>query len=64
LLANPRVTIEVGTDKFEATAKPASPAERQGLWAMVKERNPSFKEYEKKTSRTIPVVILTRASSR
>ncbi len=62
LLANPRVTIEVGTDKLEVTAKPASPAERQQLWAMVKERNPSFKEYEKKTSRTIPVVILTRTS--
>ena len=59
LLANPRATIEVDTERLEVTAEPASPAEREGLWAMVTERNPAFKEYEKKTARTIPLVILT-----
>ena len=58
LLANPRATIEVGKERLEVTAEPAGPAERERLWAMVIERNPAFKEYEKKTRRTIPLVIL------
>ena len=59
LLANPRATIEVGNERLEVTAKPVGPAERERLWAMVIERTPAFKEYEKKTRRTIPLVILT-----
>jgi deazaflavin-dependent oxidoreductase (nitroreductase family) len=58
LLANPRATIEVGNERLEVTAEPAGPAERERLWAMVIERAPTFKEYEKKTRRTIPLVIL------
>jgi deazaflavin-dependent oxidoreductase (nitroreductase family) len=59
LLANPRATIEVGNERLEVTAEPAGSAERERLWAMVIERTPTFKEYEKKTRRTIPLVILT-----
>ena len=59
LLANPRATIEVGSEQLEVTIEPAGPAERERLWAMVIERNPAFQEYEKKTLRTIPLVILT-----
>ena len=59
LLANPRATIEVGNERLEVTAEMAGPAERERLWAKVIERNPAFKEYEKKTRRTIPLVILT-----
>lgn len=58
LLANPRATIEVGNERLEVAAEPAGLAERERLWAMVIERNPAFKEYEKKTRRTIPLVIL------
>ena len=58
LLANPQATIEVGNERLEVTAEPAGPAERERLWGMVIERNPAFKEYEKKTRRTIPLVIL------
>ena len=58
LLANPRATIEVGNEQLEVTAEPAGPAERERLWAIVIERTPAFKEYEKKTPRTIPLVIL------
>jgi deazaflavin-dependent oxidoreductase (nitroreductase family) len=61
LLANPQVTIELGTRQLKVTAKKADPAERDRLWTMVKKKNPGFKEYEKKTSRTIPLVILTPA---
>jgi F420H(2)-dependent quinone reductase len=49
----------VGNKRLDVTAEPASPAERERLWAMVTRRNPAFKEYEKKTRRTIPLVILT-----
>jgi deazaflavin-dependent oxidoreductase (nitroreductase family) len=59
LLANPKVTIEVGTEQVEAVAEPAEPAERERLWAMITERNSAFKAYEDKTPRTIPVVVLT-----
>jgi deazaflavin-dependent oxidoreductase (nitroreductase family) len=59
LLANPRVTIEVGIEQLAVTAEPVSPVERERLWAMVIETNPAFKEYEKKTRRTIPLMILT-----
>ncbi len=59
LLANPQATIEVGNEQLEVTVEPAGSAERKRLWAMVIEKNPAFKEYEKKTRRTIPLVILT-----
>jgi deazaflavin-dependent oxidoreductase (nitroreductase family) len=58
LLANPRATIEVDNERLEVTAEPAGPPERERLWGMVIERNQAFKEYEKKTRRTIPLVIL------
>lgn len=63
LLANPRATIEVGTEQLKVAAKPADPVERERLWVMVKEKNPAFKEYEKKTIRTIPLVVLTPSPS-
>ena len=63
LLANPHVTVEVGTEQLKVTAKKAAPSERNRLWAMVKEKNPGFAEYEKKTSRIIPLVILTPSPS-
>jgi deazaflavin-dependent nitroreductase family protein len=59
LLANPRATIEVGSEQLEVTVEPAGSAERERLWAMVIERNPAFQQYEKKTRRIIPLVILT-----
>ncbi len=59
LLANPQATIEVGSEQLQVTVEPAGPAERERLWAMVIERNPAFQEYEEKTRRTIPLVILT-----
>jgi deazaflavin-dependent oxidoreductase (nitroreductase family) len=59
LLANPRATIEVGAEELGVTAEPARPEERERLWAMITEKNPAFKQYEKKTPRTIPLAILT-----
>ncbi len=63
LLANPKASIEIGVDgrveELEVTARPAEPEERDRLWAMITEKNPAFKEYEGKTARTLPVLILT-----
>ena len=55
------MTIEVGTDELAVSARPADAHERERLWAMVTAANPAFAEYEGKTTRTIPVVILTPA---
>jgi deazaflavin-dependent oxidoreductase (nitroreductase family) len=63
LLANPRVTIEVGTERFDATARVAEGAERERLWTMITERNHWFGVYERKTTRTIPVLVLERVDT-
>ena len=62
LLANPRATVEVGSDTFDVTARVANDEERERLWSRQKERYPGFAEYEQKTTRQIPVVVLERAS--
>jgi deazaflavin-dependent oxidoreductase (nitroreductase family) len=61
LRANPDVTVEVGTSKFQATASEALPTERDTLWNRMVEVMPGFADYQKQTDRLIPVVILTRA---
>jgi deazaflavin-dependent oxidoreductase (nitroreductase family) len=58
LLAHPETTIEVGTEVIDVTARVADPEEREIIWKRQKENAPNFAEYEKKTSRQIPVVIL------
>jgi deazaflavin-dependent oxidoreductase (nitroreductase family) len=62
LVAHPHVVVEVGAERFEATAVPLAGSDRERLWAMLKETYPFFAEHEAKTSREIPVVALTRAA--
>jgi deazaflavin-dependent oxidoreductase (nitroreductase family) len=62
LRANPKVTLEVGPERFEARARVAKGAERRRLYDLQATHMPAFKEYERKTSREIPVVVLERAS--
>jgi deazaflavin-dependent oxidoreductase (nitroreductase family) len=61
LLANPRATIETGTETIEVTASPAEGDERARLWADITSANDAFAGYQAKVSRTIPVVVLTPA---
>jgi deazaflavin-dependent oxidoreductase (nitroreductase family) len=60
LLANPVVTVEVGTEKFKAKAAQTSGAERQRLFDAQARLRPFFNDYQKKTKRQIPVLTLTR----
>lgn len=55
------MTVEVGPERFEATASVATGAERRRLYDLQASHLPAFKDYEKKTSREIPVVVLERA---
>jgi deazaflavin-dependent oxidoreductase (nitroreductase family) len=59
ILAHPEVTVEVGTDTYEAVAAPVDRAERDRLYAVVAERMPGFADYEARTTRVIPIVRLT-----
>ena len=58
--ANPRVTVEVGSDRFEADARVAPPDERDRIWRLQTQEVPVMADYQEKTDRTIPVVILER----
>jgi deazaflavin-dependent oxidoreductase (nitroreductase family) len=60
LKAHPRITVEVGTDTFTVDAIEETGAERDELWRRLVAERPGFGEYEKKTSRVIPMFRLTR----
>lgn len=62
LVANPDVEIEVGTSRVRVTARVLEAAERETVWAKQKQDMPVFAQYEAKTDRTIPVVVLEPAS--
>jgi deazaflavin-dependent oxidoreductase (nitroreductase family) len=64
LLAHPDVRVEVGTETFDAVARVAGSEERDRLWTRQKELMPGFADYERKTTREIPVIILERVGSR
>jgi deazaflavin-dependent oxidoreductase (nitroreductase family) len=60
LSANPTVTVERGAESYEAIAEPLTGAERDNVYAEQVKRFPGFGDYEKATTRVIPVVGLTR----
>ena len=60
LLANPRARVEVDDDAYDVLARVAKGDERERIWQLQKERYPGFADYEQKTDRQIPVVILER----
>jgi deazaflavin-dependent oxidoreductase (nitroreductase family) len=60
LVANPEVTVEVGTETFRARASEVSGPERDRLYAQHAVGFPGFLDYQKKTERVIPVFVLER----
>lgn len=59
LLAHPEARIEVGGETIEVVASVAEGEERDRIYAEQASQVPQFGEYEQKTSRKIPVVLLT-----
>jgi deazaflavin-dependent oxidoreductase (nitroreductase family) len=60
IIAQPLVTVEVGTEQFQAQATIPAEPERTRLYDQMAEARPGFAEYQRKTTRVIPVVVLTR----
>ena len=60
LVAHPDVTVEVGTEQLQVHATVAVEPERTRLYQQMVAMMPGFAEYEQKTTRKIPVIILTR----
>jgi deazaflavin-dependent oxidoreductase (nitroreductase family) len=59
ILANPLVTVEVGTEKFQVHAAVSEEPERTRLYEKMVAMMPGFDDYRRKTSRVIPVIVLT-----
>jgi deazaflavin-dependent oxidoreductase (nitroreductase family) len=62
LVAHPDVTIELGGEKFPAKASVAQSAERDRLFKQQADQLPIFNEYQQKTTRRIPVIVIERVN--
>ncbi|MDT7709170.1 MAG: hypothetical protein QOG20_4777 [Pseudonocardiales bacterium] len=62
LKAHAVIDVEVGTETFPVVASEVDGAERDEIWSRIVADSPGFGEYQEKTTRTIPVFMLTRAS--
>jgi deazaflavin-dependent oxidoreductase (nitroreductase family) len=60
LIAHPQASVEVGNETFEVNATVVSGKEHDRLYANQAEKYPQFAEYQAKTTRKIPVIILER----
>ena len=61
LQAQPQVQVQVLGDRFTARARDATPEEKPELWKIMVGEWPAYDEYQTKTDREIPVVVLERA---
>jgi deazaflavin-dependent oxidoreductase (nitroreductase family) len=62
LVAHPDITIELGGEKFQAKASVAQGAERDRLFKQQADQLPIFNEYQQKTTRRIPVIVIDRVN--
>jgi F420H(2)-dependent quinone reductase len=60
LKANPDATLEIGRDTYPVTAAEATDEDRERLWRKMTAVYPTYDEYQKKTTRRIPVLQLSR----
>jgi deazaflavin-dependent oxidoreductase (nitroreductase family) len=60
LEANPTVTVQDRGDVFKAVARTASDEEKRTLWPIMTTEWPAYDEYQTRTERPIPVVVLER----
>jgi deazaflavin-dependent oxidoreductase (nitroreductase family) len=61
LEADPDATVQVQGDRFKANARTASADEKPELWQIMTRAWPAYDDYQRNTSRDIPVVVLERA---
>lgn len=61
ILKNPHVNVQIKGEKFHAHPHTAEGEERERLWKQMTEVWPDYDEYQKKTDREIPIVVLERA---
>jgi deazaflavin-dependent oxidoreductase (nitroreductase family) len=64
LQANPEVEVQVFGDRFKARARTATPEERAAIWPKMAAEWPDYDEYQKKTDREIPIVLLEREGAK
>jgi deazaflavin-dependent oxidoreductase (nitroreductase family) len=60
LKAHPNIDVEFGTETFAVVVRELEGAERERVWADVVSAEPGAGEHQKKTTRTFPVLLLTR----
>jgi deazaflavin-dependent oxidoreductase (nitroreductase family) len=60
LMANPAITVEVGTQMFTAMAEELDDVARAKLWPRLVAESPGIAEHQARTTRQIPVFMLTR----
>ncbi|MCO8271448.1 nitroreductase family deazaflavin-dependent oxidoreductase [Actinoplanes sp. TRM 88003] len=61
--AHSQVTVETGAETYEATATPLTGAERDEAFTRAAADDPGWSDYQAKTTRTIPVIALTRITA-
>jgi len=61
LSENPDVEVQVKDDRFRARARTATPDEKPDMWKTMTATWPAYDEYQRKTDRDIPVVVLERS---
>jgi deazaflavin-dependent oxidoreductase (nitroreductase family) len=62
LVANPKVIVEVGAERYEAIAETVTGDDRDAIYAKQATLRPNFGEYQEKTTRVIPVVALRKVT--
>jgi F420H(2)-dependent quinone reductase len=62
LRAHPQTEVQIGSRRFEVRAREAGAEERRRLWPAAVEYNPLWGSYQRRTERTIPIVILERSA--
>ena len=61
LKANPRTTVQIGSERRDVVARQATPEEKQRLWPQLVSIYAPYEDYQRKTERDIPVVLLEPA---
>jgi deazaflavin-dependent oxidoreductase (nitroreductase family) len=58
ILEDPKVEVQIKGDRYKAVARTADSPEREELWAKAIENWPNYDEYQRRTERVIPVVVI------